>query len=351
MALCSLAFSTAAKRTCDFANVSRNPANKRVCLSKIELNTTSKRYPHVSFNKLPTQVCYSSSSDSESDSDDQSCYKADQIRAKRRASSRVSFSLNNELSKAVSQYSDDEDNLYEQRDTQPAGDDNFDCKLLSSPCTSSLYISNAHGNMQMSHHRNSSTGSFLQISDSNSSSGSTKKCMPEADKTSRQRCFDYLVGAIDEAWARYCDAASYVEDETYGYNTPCSVATDDEDFGNVTDLTDYDSEFDGVAKPTLRRKPSLINPSPISMTADVGSSSSAKDPSSCQLQALKDRLTKAKYFLQDLVDSDDYDDASDFWKRWDMIKYATIELVEDDDDDEVIESTIDDLEDGRLFTN
>lgn len=34
-----------------------------------------------------------------------------------------------------------------------------------------------------------------------------------------------------------------------------------------------------------------------------------------------------------------------------MIKYATIELVEDDDDDEIIESTIDELEDGRCFVN
>ena len=38
-----------------------------------------------------------------------------------------------------------------------------------------------------------------------------------------------------------------------------------------------------------------------------------------------------------------------FWKRWDMIKYSTIELVEDDDDDEIIESTIEELENGRLF--
>lgn len=275
---------------------------------------------------------------------------ADQVRAKRRASSRVSFSLNNELSKAVSQYSDDEESYEPIDHKQAQGDDNFDCKLLSSPCTSSVYISN-NGNMQLSHHRNLSTGSFLHISDSNSSTASTKKCMPEADKISRSKCFDYLVGAIDEAWARYCDAASYVEEETYGYNTPCSVATDDdEDFGNTTDLTDYESEFEHVSKP-VARKPSLINPSSMTMSADAGLSSSAKDPSSCQLQALKDRLIKAKYFLQDLVDSDDYNDASDFWKRWDMIKYATIELVEDDDDDEIIEATIDDLEDGRLFTN
>lgn len=355
MALCSLAFATSAKRSCDFAGL-RAPLNKRVCLSKIELNSPQKRNPSVSFDKkLSTQACYSSSSDSENDSDDQSCYKADQIRAKRRASCRVSFSLNNELSKAVSQYSDDDDDLYdpvESKAALQAGDDNFDCKLLSSPCTSSVYINNNNGNVLMSHHRNSSTGSFLHISDSNSSTTSNKNCMPDADKSSRSKCFDYLVGAIDEAWARYCNAASYVEDETYGYNTPGSVATDDEDFGNTTDLTDYESDFEHAPKPTFGRRPSLMNPS--SMTAMSASStllSTDKDPSSCQLQELKDRLIRAKYFLQDLVDSDDYNDASDFWKRWDMIKYATIELVEDDDDDEIIEATIDDLEDGRLFTN
>lgn len=352
MALCSLAFATSAKRSCDFTAL-RAPLNKRVCLSRIELNSPQKRL--VSFDKLSAQACYSSSSDSENDSDDQSCYMADQMRAKRRASCRVSFSLNNELSKAVSQYSDDDedDKQYEPLDSMAAlqaGDDNLDCKLLTSPCASSVYINNNHG--LLSHHRNSSTGSFLHISDSNCSASGTKKSMPDADKNSRSKCFDYLVGAIDEAWARYCNAASYVEDETYGYNTPCSVATDDEDFGNTTDLTDYESEFEHVSKPTLGRKPSLMNPSSISaISANSTLSSTDKDPSSCQLQELKDRLIRAKYFLQDLVDSDDYNDASDFWKRWDMIKYATIELVEDDDDDEVIEATIDDLEDGRLFTN
>lgn len=257
--------------------------------------------------------------------------------------------MNNDVSKAVSKYSDDE--AEEQNDLQSAqanDDDNFDCKLLSSPCASSVYL---NGGFQMSHHRNTSTGNFLQISDSCSSTASMKKNMPEADKTSRARCFDYLVGAIDEAWARYCNAASYIEDEAYGYNTPGSVATDDEDcFGNVTDLTDYDSDLDPVTKPVFRRKPSLMPSRSISMSSDA-TSSTAKDPSSCKLQELKDRLIKAKYFLQDLVDSDDYNDASAYWKRWDMIKYATIELVEDDDDDEVIESTIDELEDGRLFTN
>lgn len=360
MALCSLAFNTSTKRSCNFDTLllQHGSSPKRVCLSKIDLNSSAKRLPRVCCDKLSNDVCFSSS-ESDNDSDDQqSCYVADQIRAKRRASSRVSFSLDSELSKAVSQYSDDDNEDFDSlklTSTRKNSDDidNLDCKLLNSPCTSSVYINSHNGNIQMSHHRNASTGSFFQISDSCSSTSSTKKSMPESDKNSRAKCFDYLVGAIDEAWARYCDAASYVEDETYGYNTPHSVATDDEDeFDNTTDLTDYDSDFERHDAPKpIMRKPSMLGPVLGHTTTEYGQSSTAKDPSSSQLQALKDRLTKAKYFLQDLVDSDDYNDAFAFWKRWDMIKYATIELVEDDDDDEVMESTMDELEDGRLFTS
>ncbi|PSK36273.1 hypothetical protein C7M61_004095 [Candidozyma pseudohaemuli] len=360
MALCSQAFQSA-KRSCDFGSSLQCTPSKKVCLSKIDLNTARK--PHkVCFSKLNNPLACYSSSESDADSDDQqSCYSADQARAKRRASSRMSFSVNNELSKAVSQYSDDDDlelEASERGSPQATGDANFDCKLMSSPRAS--YSLGSCTNIQLCHgQRNSITSSFLPISDNNSSGPSTKKHMPQGDKSSRSRCFDYLVGAIDEAWARYCDAASYVEDETYGYNTPNSVATDDEDdyFGNTTDLTDYESEFEHeqkkcIAQP-VSKKPSMMA-KPVGIMANDSTSrasSTSKDPSSCQLQALKDRLIKAKYFLQDLLESEDYQDASAFWKRWDMIKYAAIELVEDDDDDEIIESTIDDLEEGRLFTN
>lgn len=325
---------------------------------------------------MSLDACYSSSSESDNDSDDQqSCYNADQARAKRRALARLSFSVNKELSRAISKYSDDEDD--DTLDVVPdrrgggggagaCGEENIDCKLLSSP-RSSFCVNNAGSrdvvtshNFHTHHHSNS----LLPFSDDNSSASSTKKHIPQSDKSSRSRCFDYLVGAIDEAWARYCDAASYVEDENYGYNTPGSVGTDDEDecVGNTTDLTDYESDFEATptTKPAMVKKFPMMAPSKkmgmmssttTTTSSDLGCSSTAKDPSSCQLQALKDRLIKAKYFLQDLVESDDYNDTIAFWKRWDMIKYATIELVEDDDDDEVIESTIDDLEDGRLFTS
>lgn len=323
-------------------------------MSKLDLNSNSKRFSKVCFDKLAAEACYSATSESDADSDDQqSCYRADQIKAKRRASTRVSFSLNSELSKAVSQYSDDESfEVCDRNSSHRTNDDNLDCKLLSSPCASSVHINGINNAFPMTH-RNSSKGSFLQISDSNTSTTSIKRSMPEEDKNSRARCFDYLVGGIDEAWARYCDAASSVENETYGYNTPCSVVTDDDDddFGNSTDLTDYESDFEKSSKLYHGRKPSIMHTNSFRLIASDASSSTGTDPSSCQLLALKDRLIKAKYFLQDLVDSDDFNDASAFWKRWDMVKYATIELVEDDDEDEVIESTIDELEAGRFFTN
>ncbi|EGW32481.1 uncharacterized protein SPAPADRAFT_61548 [Spathaspora passalidarum NRRL Y-27907] len=231
--------------------------------------------------------------------------------------------------------------------------DNLDCKLLSgnTPISSSISL-NIHG------------GDRNVVVDEDVDG----KCnIPTSDKTSRSRCFEYLVGAIDEAWARYCDATTHVEDEVYGYDTPRSVATDEEDnfFDNTTDMTEYeDSDFENNhEKPQSQQQPlaqqqqvppTLLQqqqPSFRRRMSSASSMSSKDDPSSCQLQELKNRLTKAKYYLQDLVDSDDYDEVASFWKRWDMIKYATIELVEDDDDDEIIESTIDELEAGRLFVN
>lgn len=342
MALCSQAFNTAAKRSCHFGNTAPSPS-KRICLSKLA-------QPRKSV------VCYSSSETENDSEDEQSCYNADQIKAKRRASSRVSFSLNSELSRAVSKYSDDdEDGCESDQRNVNVNDENIDCRLSSSPSSSSLLFAanpnhavvgntSAFVNTPPTHNNANNSSVFLQISD-HPSSPVSKKMVPESDKGSRSRCFEYLVGAIDEAWARYCDATTYVEDEVYGYNTPASVATDDEDyFGNTTDITDYESDFE-VSKPSASKHHRTTKPSML------GNTNTSKDPSSCKLQELKDRLTKAKYFLQDLVDSDDFGDVTAFWKRWDMIKYATIELVEDDDDDEVVESTIDELEDGRLFAN
>ncbi|KAG2735480.1 hypothetical protein G9P44_001694 [Scheffersomyces stipitis] len=361
MALCSQAFNGSAKRSCSFASTGSSlKNNKKMCLRADSFTMSSSK----------KAVCIYTSSEEDNDSaDEQSCYNADQVRAKRRASSRVSFSSNIELSKALAQYSDDEDlvsdmsrknsssaiaianhlsspsacaavaarrassgvasNTDEDDDTAL---DNLDCKLSTSPISSHLCL----------------------VDNTKSTPAVRNNSIPDTDKCSRSRCFEYLVGAIDEAWARYCDATAYVEDEVYGYNTPASVATDDEDyFENTTDITDYeDSDFEEhhhKAKPQQHSQ--QIKPKPSMMASSSTSSKTNEDTASCQLQALKDRLTKAKYYLQDLVDSDDYNEVISFWKRWDMIKYATIELVEDDDDDEIVENTIDELEYGRIFVN
>ncbi|KAG7660672.1 uncharacterized protein J8A68_005789 [[Candida] subhashii] len=363
MALCSQMFTGPTKRSS--CQVFRTPATKRMCITNDVDDDVAATVPKLK----KSVVIYSSSDEDEDSADEQSCYNADQIRAKRRASNRISFSLNKELSRAISQYSDDDEDDEEQqqqviqdhlnhrrsdslRSTLLSDDEveNLDCKLATSPISNSISLMNIH-----------------QLEDEG-------KCfIPSTDRSARSRCFEYLVGAIDEAWARYCDATANVEDEVYGYNTPQSVATDDEEeeeedmFDNTTDITDYeDSDYEHTTTTTVpetkQQHYTLQHPQPhkptpafrprLASSSSITSVSSSKDdPSSCQLQALKDRLTKAKYYLQDLVDSEDYNEVSSFWKRWDMIKYATIELVEDDDDDEVVETTIEELEAGRLFVN
>lgn len=326
-------------------------------------DTTSKRLC-LGVRKVLIENESSSEFDSE---DEQANYQAEQVRAKKRASNRVSFTFNNSnsvLSRAVSQYSDDDEHEsedYARRScNSPTGSTLAIGKVARSASfvsTSAAMGSDPHADCRLSAGAGSLYPTVLFSDDVNND----KKMIPDADKQCRARCFDYLVGAIDEAWARYCDATTSVEDEVYGYssgvgrcpvdsNTPASVATDEEDyFGNATDFTDYDTDFDvGHKGAQVLRRPLIM---PVSQAQGSGTSYSAKDPSSCKLQALKDRLTKAKYYLQDLTDSDIFQDVVAFWKRWDMIKYATIELVEDDDDDDVVENTIEELERGRMFVN
>lgn len=365
MALCSQLFSSPTKRCCQYSNA---PPTKRICLKSI---SSTKSVPPVLSEPL------SSSSSDDDDSDDEACYNQDQIKAKKRNNLRVIFNLDLKLSKAISQYCDDDEDINETNivtdgchepfirrgslfeNNHHHDQENLDCKLGSSPSTTKLFSDNLLSNNNL----NCQSGSNIN--------NNTK--IPDCDKSARSRCFEYLVGAIDEAWARYCDQATYVEDEVYGYNTPSSmIATDDEEFDVHTDITDYDSDFEFDPKniqssqsqgqqqqqqllhhqQKLHQEQEDQQQQPKSFRPRLYSTASTKeDPSSCQLQALKDRLTKAKYYLQDLVDSDEVIDVSNFWKRWDMIKYATIELVEDDDDDEIIESTIDELENGRYFIN
>lgn len=358
MALCSQAFNKSTKRSC--SSIDSNNS-KRICLSNY-------KFPNKN-------VSISSSEEEENSEDEQLCYKMDQIKAKRRASSRISFSLtpNVELSKFVSKYSDDEDENIKSNHQ----DNENDLRRKS-------IINNSNNKELSSNQQQINDYDFKLIE------------IPRSDKLARSRCFDYLVGAIDEAWARYCDATSCIEDEVfysddnkeniiasnvhknainknmnvnynndYGINNTSDVYStinplkakhqsydsNDEDFDddtkseiidnysiNSTDLTDISDNYLSQQK-ILRNKQFNIR------------SRSNSSKSTNQYQKLKDRLTKAKYYLQDLVDSDDYQDLQCFWNRWDMIKYATIELVEDDDDDEVVESTIDELENGRYFVN
>lgn len=285
-------------------------SQKRVCLAPAWARTNSFAARSVS-----------SSSSSDDDSEDEVGYLNKQKRARKRASSmrRVSTGFNDSLlNTAVSQYSDvDEDDLNGNK-VQEIGKEEE--KIPSIPTEKENFRT----------HRESLAG---LSSDSKNKIRRTVDC----DKVARNRCFDYLVSAIDEVWARYCDATSYAEDEVYNTDvsyqpaTPASIDTsededDDEDEGYKsasTNITEYESDVDGKRV--------------------------SGQPGSLRLQQLKDRLLKAKYYLQDFLESNDLDEATAFWKRWDLIKYATIELVEDDDDDEVIESTTEDLEKGRLI--
>lgn len=325
MALCSQAFPSLTKRSCLLLGVAPEFTRKRMCLPVVRPDLASL---------------------SDDDSDDEAhCYQAEQIRAKRRALSRVSFVIDRDLSRACAQYldEDEEDTLqFIQKHGMvlPFGQNS---PLLNPP------------DLDLSCGRRNSL--FLQISDAPHPVGmpspvQTPMELSHEDRAARTRCFDYLVGAIDEAWARYCDAATYVEDEVYGYNTPQLVVTDDEDYcDNTTDITDYEDDEEEAVKPSQypapmrpQFKPRMLMlgpPTPTGLSAALTSGAP-------HLQHLKDRLTKAKYYLQDLVDLDDGYNVLCFWKRWDMIKYATIELVEDDDDDEVVEATIEELEAGRM---
>ena len=76
----------------------------------------------------------------------------------------------------------------------------------------------------------------------------------------------------------------------------------------------------------------------------------SEQPDSVRLLNLKKRLMNAKYFLQDLTECEDLPSSAMFWNRWDMIKYAAIELVEENgDDDDVVESVTGELEAGRYY--
>lgn len=289
----------ATKRSCDFLYPSTQ--NKRICLQQLKRNDFQLN------NELASKY-YSSSSEDDDSEDEQSCYNADQIRAKRRASTRASFSIDPKLSKAISQYSDDEDEeeaqerYYNTKVKTPSCSrrtsnssikilgsedeiENLDCKLTSSPVNSSLSLKK----MLVSNECDDDDDEEEEESDSNNHS------VAVADKNARARCFEYLVGAIDEAWARYCDATAYVDDDLHGYITPTSLASGDDD----------------------------------------------EDDDDKELMNVKSRLLRSKDFLQDHIESFDINDVKKFWHRWDITKYQMLDVMEDEDD------VLEELECGR----
>lgn len=204
--------------------------------------------------------------------------------------------------------------------------------------------------------------------------------IPSSDFIARSRCFEYLVGAIDEAWARYCDSTSRDEDiaygdedvneidnakvkdtvgesdNTYGINnvalTPSSntYSTDDDtgyksNFSETTSVTEYDSDFINKRNNNKLRSFSMINNT---INSSTGNRRVSEVPENLRLQGLRDRFTKAKYYLEDLVDSDAYEDCLSFWTKWDLIKYSIVDFVEEDEEDDDIERRIDELEVGRF---
>lgn len=205
--------------------------------------------------------------------------------------------------------------------------------------------------------------------------------VPEQDRIARQRCFDYLVSAIDQVWAQYCESTSCAENEKYH-----EEQDEDEDeeqmpqFGgfmqnrrarpNVHQRTLSSSSTSLYVAGELPCSPVSLDDEPgseqhhmsVSATSSEGEEQDSSrrrrlsrqgsvlhQPKSMSLMNIKKRLLNAKYFFDRLLDSLNPEDSADFWHRWDLIKYTAIELVEEADDDETIESTSAELERGRTF--
>lgn len=216
------------------------------------------------------------------------------------------------------------------------------------------------------------------ISRPDSFSSSKKHLSSKQDLVARERCFDYIVQSIDEAWALYCDTTSsaevkfydnmnstgsknvsnsrisiysnsrksslsdddgeteYSENESNDFNikSTCADNLTDDEYSGTIDTSGYKSETTNVAE----------------YETDSSDCRTVSELPDCiKFQSLKCRLTKAKNDLEQYYDSKDYSDCITFWNRWDMIKYSAVEIMEDDDDDEVIESALEELEKGRCY--
>lgn len=336
----------------------------------------------------------------EGDVDSNPSIKRRSIKALQR-SLRFVAPIDSKLSKAVSQYSDndedDDENLKcnedmntsffsnkKHRDTYESSEENnnndyhintsrnshhFDNIRRKSQSTSDILSFNYSNNFNNRNSLNALDMIHLKEKNNIDSFGtfnlSTKMVkqnslsIPQSDFVARSRCFDYLVTAIDEAWARYCDSTSYDEDVAYELNEPTQTAntpisnayTSDEDdgykseFSATTSVTEYDSDYHNKPQQSKNRSFGIMNTNnyPIQHNRRV-----SEVPENLRLQELKDRFTKSKYFLEDLVDSDSYNDCISFWNKWDLIKYSIVDFVEEDEDDEEVEKKIDELESGRF---
>lgn len=191
-----------------------------------------------------------------------------------------------------------------------------------------------------------------------------KSQVSKSDLVARERCFDYIVQSIDEVWARYCDTTSSAEAVVYnnfgaktqvGVKIPSlqshktlNISENETDSDNCTlgGTEDPDTEDDDESS---GYKSEATNPT--EYETDHGENRTVSNlPDSVKLQSLKHRLTKAKNDLELVYDSKQLDDSVSFWRRWDMIKYSAVEMMEDDDDDDVIENAIEELEQGRCNT-
>lgn len=168
--------------------------------------------------------------------------------------------------------------------------------------------------------------------------------VPRSDLIARERCFDYIVQSIDEVWARYVDSSSNAETMTYYYQGNRNNDS------NTSRFDCRDTSFDSTPEDSS----SCSEDEGEEDVEDEGYNSEittcTDDGNIKNLQSLKYRLTNAKNDLELNYDSLELYDSIEFWRRWDMIKYSAVELMEDDDDDELIESVLEELETGRNFT-
>lgn len=388
-------------------NNSFSRSTKRQCL-----NNNVKLCSYKSDNKLGGDDSSSFSSDNDSDATIAAEVNGSKLKFTRFADVVHFAPVDSKLSKAVSQYSDDEEeeegedrnindsdksschqkhhNKFQNNENYIAtqtnlnlSDGSFIHKKRAKSTNDILNVNYVSGRGVLNNKRysvniaevvgsipnNNENFNSFNITNKNFRHGSIPKC----DFIARSRCFEYLVGAIDEAWARYCDSTSYDEDVAYGYDndadandsnlstdhtvtTPNSnVYTSDEDDGYKTELsatttvTEYDSDFQHTNQSKMRTL-SMINNTlnqPNKITCQ-GNRRVSEVPENVRLQQLKDRFTKSKYYLEDLVDSDIFNDCLAFWTKWDLIKYSIVDFVEEDEEDEDIEKKIDELEAGRF---